>query len=117
VNETAINIYQLGAKIMNTQAKAIPTQSILSILDMVDRYNDLASQLSFVDALIKEKDLLRRLLSEHADTLGTGMIKVLGHTSYISFSPAPQMRTINNVDGYLEAVGLDSFLASARRSD
>ena len=101
---------------MNTYTKTMPQVTNQPIAIMVDRFVDLTNQLAFVDSLIKERDSLRKQLAEHADTLSDGVVKLTGDTSYVSFTKAPLMRTVNNVGGFLEAVGLDSFLTAVKIS-
>lgn len=103
---------------MNAQVKSIsmPTVTVQPISEMVDRFVDLTSQLSFVDSLVKERDSLRKMLAEHADTIGTGAVKLTGNNSYVSFTKPPLMRNISNVGGFLEAVGLDNFLTAVKIS-
>lgn len=101
---------------MNAQTKTMPQVTVQPISEMVDRFVDLTNQLSFVDSLIKERDSLRKMLAEHADTIGGGAVKIVGENSYVSFTKAPAMRNISNVGGFLKAVGLDSFLTAVKIS-
>jgi len=101
---------------MSAQIKAMPQIAVQSISEKVDRFVDLTNQLSFVEALIKERDSLRKQLAEHADTIGSDAVKLTGNTTYVSFTKAPLMRSIENIGGFLEAVGLDSFLTAVKIS-
>jgi hypothetical protein len=94
----------------------MPQTTAQHISIMVDRFVDLTNQLSFLDSLIKERDSLRKQLAVHADTIGTGAVKLTGDTCYVSFTKAPAMRAIENIGGFLEAVGLDNFLTAVKIS-
>jgi hypothetical protein len=101
---------------MSTISKTMPQTATQSIANKVDRFVDLSNQLAFVDSLIKERDSLRKQLAVHADSIGTGAVKITGDHSYVSFTKAPAMRSIENIGGFLEAVGLDSFLTAVKIS-
>lgn len=59
---------------------------------------------------------MRKRLAEHADSISSDAVKLTGDKSYVSFSKAPMMRTVNNVGGFLEVVGLDNFLTAVKVS-
>jgi len=101
---------------MNAQVKPMPQIAAQTIAEKVDRFVDLTNQLSFVDALIKERDSLRKQLAEHADTIGSGAVKLTGNNTYVSLTKAPLMRNVENIGGFLEAVGLDQFLTAVKIS-
>jgi hypothetical protein len=103
---------------MNAQvkSKSMPQVTVQPISEMVDRFVDLQNQLSFVDSLIKERDSLRKQLAVHADSISDGAVKLTGDTCYVSFTKAPAMRSIENIGGFLEAVGLDKFLTAVKIS-
>lgn len=75
----------------------MPQITVQTIAEKVDRFVDLTNQLSFVDALIKERDSLRKQLAEHTDTIGNGAVKLTGNNTYVSFTKAPLMRSVNGV--------------------
>lgn len=101
---------------MNTQAQIMPQISAQPISEMIDRFVDLNNQIAFVDDLIKERDSLRKQLAEHADTVGSGPVKLSGERFYVSFSKAPLMRSVSNIGGFLEAVGIDKFISAVKVS-
>lgn len=101
---------------MNAQTSINKSTLAPSIESMVDRFADLTQQLEFIEPLVKERDSLRKQLCEYADTQGNTAIKLQGHSHYVSLTPAPLMRNVNNIVGFLEAVGLDRFLTSIKIS-
>lgn len=101
---------------MNAQVKLMPQITAQTIAEKVDRFVDLTNQLSFVDALIKERDSLRKQLAEYADSVGSDAVKLTGNKTYVSFTKAPLMRSVENIGGFLEAVGLDQFLTAVKIS-
>jgi hypothetical protein len=115
INRINHSLY-IGINIMNAQTKTMPQTTVQSISDKVDRFVDLSNQLAFVDSLVKERDSLRKMLAEHADSVGTGAVMLTGHNSYVSFSKPPLMRNISNVGAFLETVGIDSFLTAVKIS-
>ena len=97
---------------MNAQLKP-QTQTIE---DQIDRFVDLQNQLAFCDALLKERDSLRKQLAEWADSISPDAVKLTGNNSYVSFTKPPLMREISNIGGFLEAVGLEKFLTAVKIS-
>jgi hypothetical protein len=77
INRINHSLY-IGINTMNAQTKTMPQTTTQSIADKVDRFVDLTNQLSFVDSLIKERDSLRKQLAVHADSIGTGAVKLTG---------------------------------------
>ncbi len=87
-----------------------------NISKMVDRFGWLTAELKAVDDLLKERDTLRKQLADYADSISDGEVKLSGSRYYVSFSKAPLMRTINNIAGFLDAVGLEDFLMAVKVS-
>jgi glutamate-1-semialdehyde aminotransferase len=88
-----------------------------TIIAMIDRFGELETQLKGIDALIKERDSLRKQLAEQCDTLDSdGEVRLIGERFSVAFGKAPIQRTLSNLSGYLEAVGIVKFLASAKIS-
>jgi glutamate-1-semialdehyde aminotransferase len=84
---------------------------------MIDRFGELESELKGVDALIKERDSLRKQLAEHCDSIDPDHeVRLIGEHYSVTFGKAPLQRTLSNLSGYLEAVGIVKFLASAKIS-
>ena len=96
--------------------KSMAQTSVMTLADKVDRFVNLTSQLAEVEALVKERDSLRKQLAEHADTMGAGAVKLTGNNTYVSFTKAPLMRNVSNVGLFLETVGLDKFLTAVKIS-
>ena len=88
-----------------------------SIENLIDRFGELEAQLKGVDALIKERDTLRKQLAEACDAIDpAGEVRLIGSQFAVTFGKAPVQRTLSNIAGYLEAVGLAKFLDSVKVS-
>jgi hypothetical protein len=88
-----------------------------SLAPLVDRFGELEQQLKGVDALIKERDSLRKQLADACDTLDPdGEVRLIGERFTVTFGKAPIQRTLSNLSGYLEAVGIVKFLSSVKVS-
>jgi glutamate-1-semialdehyde aminotransferase len=88
-----------------------------TITAMIDRFGELETQLKGIDALIKERDSLRKQLAEQCDTIDPdGEVRLIGERFSVTFGKAPIQRTLSNLAGYLEAVGITKFLSSVKVS-
>ena len=89
-----------------------------NIADLVDRFGALENELKKVEALIKERDELRKRLAEACDEVGEGEVTLQGHAFTVMFSKAPAMREIKPAQfgDYLTIVGIDDFLKSCKVS-
>lgn len=89
-----------------------------TLVQMIDRFGQLESELKKVEALIAERDALRKQLSEACDAVAEGEAVLQGKAYSVVFSKAPALRTIepNRFAEYLAIVGLDGFLASCKVS-
>ena len=91
-----------------------PQTTNQNIIEMVDRFGQLSAELKTVDDLIKERDTRRKQLADYADTISEGEVKLSGFRYYVSFSKAPLMGIINNIGGFLGAVGLENLITAVQ---
>lgn len=86
------------------------------IMNLVDELGDLNARLAQFDELDKRRSELKKILAEHCDTLGDTEETLQGKRFSVVFSKPTTNRTIENIGGFLEAVGLADFLASVKVS-
>jgi len=90
--------------------------STLEIAKLVDALGDVNKTLTSYDNLVQRRDALRKTLAEYCDTLGPTDQTLTGERYSIAFSKPIVSRSIDDVAGYLEAVGLTNFLQSVKVS-
>lgn len=86
------------------------------ITKLVDELGNVNKTLSTHDASAQRREALRKTLAEYCDILGPTDQTLTGERYSVAFSKPIVSRSIDDVAGYLDAVGLPNFLQSVKVS-
>lgn len=82
-----------------------------TLANQVDRFAELTLQLKAFDDAVKERDTLRKQLAEFCDSVSSDDVRLTGNRYFVAFTKAPLMRSVSNIAGFFNAVGLERFLS------
>ena len=83
---------------------------------LTDELGSLNAKLASFDELAKRRDEVRKLLCEHCDSLGDTETTLHGSAYTAVFSKPVINRSIEDVAGFMNAVGVESFLTAVKIS-
>lgn len=86
------------------------------IATLVDELGGLNAKLASFDEMAKRRDELKKLLSEYCDFISNDETTLQGERFTVVFSKPTINRSIEDVAGFLETVGIQSFLGAVKIS-
>lgn len=88
----------------------------IEIKNLVDELGGLNAKLSSFDELAKRRDEIKKLLAEHCDLLSSAEETLQGNAYTVVFGKPVINRSIEDIAGFLETVGIQSFLGAVKIS-
>lgn len=89
----------------------------MNIENLVDEFGALNSALKQYDHMAKRRDEIKKLLSEHCDTVSTDSeVKLVGTTYFVSFTKPSITRTVKSLPDLFNAMNTNDFFSCIKVS-